>query len=193
MYADLLNAKATEDDIAKLDDYFGYSINELKDIYSINNGDKLISSKGFFLGSFMGFEFLPIDRVISVHKSWKKTQLSSNYRGTSFPEGCIKPCYTNEKWIPIFGDSGGNYIGIDYDPDENGTMGQVINFGRDEDNKFVIANNLNAFLEFVKTQIENGTCDKSIVEEDEGRFSYGLTRQSHLIDDLRKLFGKNAV
>ncbi|WP_051878474.1 SMI1/KNR4 family protein [Chryseobacterium sp. FH1] len=61
---------------------------------------------------------------------------------TSTPENAIQKKYFHYKWLPVFSDSGGNYIGIDLDPDINGTKGQVINFGRDEEDMFVLAENL---------------------------------------------------
>nr|WP_315595326.1 SMI1/KNR4 family protein [uncultured Cupriavidus sp.] len=47
--------------------------------------------------------------------------------------------------IPLTTD-GGNHVGLDYDPDTNGTIGQVITFGRDEDTKRVIANSFEHFV-----------------------------------------------
>ena len=61
---------------------------------------------------------------------------------TSTPENTIQKKYFHYKWLPVFSDSGGNYIGIDLDPDINGTKGQVINFGRNEEDMFVLAENL---------------------------------------------------
>ncbi|WP_051884678.1 SMI1/KNR4 family protein [Chryseobacterium luteum] len=61
---------------------------------------------------------------------------------TSTPENAIQKKYFHYKWLPVFSDSGGNYIGIDLDPDINGTKGQIINFGRDEEDMFVLAENL---------------------------------------------------
>lgn len=73
---------------------------------------------------------------------------------TSFPEGAIKKKYFNPNWIPILFDNLGNYIGIDLDPDVNGTVGQVINFGRDEEEMFVIADSLEQFFNFNLELIE---------------------------------------
>ncbi len=61
---------------------------------------------------------------------------------TSTPKSCIKKKYFHSKWLPIFSDFGGNYIGIDLDPDKKGVKGQIINFGRDEEDMFVLAENL---------------------------------------------------
>jgi cell wall assembly regulator SMI1 len=65
----------------------------------------------------------------------------------SQPEGFIKAMYTNPRWIPLTSDEGGNHIGLDFDPAELGSLGQVIAFGRDEDTKRLLANSFEAFVE----------------------------------------------
>lgn len=188
-YSDLLNSGCSDGDIQKLENYLGISLPEdFKTLYKLNNGDNKINTENTYIGAFLGFEFLSIDRIISIHSDWKHYK-NDDYVGSSFPENHIRIQYTNSKWIPLFADSGGNYIGLDLDPGANGTNGQIINFGRDEDNKFVIANSLNSFLEFIKTKIQSGQCDAAITREDDGGFSFGLNPQSHLIDDLREMFG----
>ena len=188
-YAALLNSGASVGDIEKLENYLQFAVpDDLKILLLTNNGDSKLNSENSFLGAFLGFEFLSVDRIISVHEDWKN-YVMNEYDGTSFPVNHIKIAYTNPKWIPIFADSAGNYVGLDLDPDLDGVSGQIINFGRDEENKFVIAKNLNSFLEFVVGKINSGECDAAITEEEEGEYSYGLNAQSHLIDDLREIFG----
>jgi internalin A len=188
-YFDLLNSGASDEEIEKLENYLGVMLpDDFKILYKLNNGDNKINVENIYMGSFLGFEFLSIDRIISIHSDWKQYTVE-DYYGSSFPENCIKIQYTNTNWLPIFADSGGNYVGLDLDPDTKGTYGQIINFGRDEDNKFVIANSLDSFLEFIKTKIQSGQCDDAITEEDDGGFSYGLKPQSHLIDDLKEICG----
>jgi cell wall assembly regulator SMI1 len=78
---------------------------------------------------------------------------------TSSPENTIKKKYFHLKWIPVFSDYGGNYIGIDLDPDTKGKKGQVIIFGRDEENMIVLADNLDLFFDNLLTEMaksENG-------------------------------------
>lgn len=74
---------------------------------------------------------------------------------TSFPEKAIKAKYFHFKWIPVFHDFSGNYIGIDLDPDELGTKGQVIIYGRDEENMVVLANDLDQFLDWIYKEAQN--------------------------------------
>jgi len=73
---------------------------------------------------------------------------------TSHPANAIKKKYFHIKWLPILSDFGGNYIGLDLDPDKKGVKGQVIVFGRDEEDMFVIANSWSEFLDFTIEQID---------------------------------------
>lgn len=75
---------------------------------------------------------------------------------TSTPEGAIKKKYYHIKWIPLISDFGGNYIGLDLDPDINGKKGQVIIFGRDEENMYVIAESWEKFLDYTLQLINKG-------------------------------------
>lgn len=72
---------------------------------------------------------------------------------TSTPENAIRKKYFHYKWLPLFSDYGGNFIGFDLDPDINGVKGQIINFGRDEEDMFVLANNLQDFFELILSDI----------------------------------------
>jgi cell wall assembly regulator SMI1 len=74
---------------------------------------------------------------------------------SSCPEGKIKKKVSNHKWIPILHDAGGNFIGIDLDPDTYGVKGQVIIFGRDEYKRVVIADSFEEFLDLTIMEINN--------------------------------------
>lgn len=101
---------------------------------------------------------------------------------TSFPENAIKKKYFNHKWIPVFEDGGGNYIGVDLDPDIKGTKGQVIIFGRDEENMVVLGKNLEEFFDFCIAQIEKYKGND---------LENPLLNESHLHDVLRGLITEN--
>jgi cell wall assembly regulator SMI1 len=188
-YHQLLNKGASETEIQVLKNAIPFELpKDLILLLRLNNGDHFKLRKDLYQGSFLGFEFLSVQSIIEIHEDWKN-YVFEDYFGESFPENCIKPDYTNSGWIPLFSDMSGNYIGIDLDPDEEGSVGQIINFGRDEDRKFVIAESLGEFLDYIADKIESGELDESIMMEDDGTVSYGLTPQSHLIEDLRAEFG----
>lgn len=65
--------------------------------------------------------------------------------------------YTNPKWIPLTHDGGGNHIGLDFDPGALGTPGQVIRFGRDEDDKVLLAPSFSVFLDQLVTALQTAT------------------------------------
>jgi internalin A len=192
LYHSYLNQGATEKEIAFLKSNFSFKLpDELIQLYSLNNGDKSLQ-QDLPLGSFMQFEFLSISRLLEVYNLYKdiinqNPDLLNPEHYSSYPKNTVKRVEFNINWIPVFADSSGNFIAIDLDPDANGTCGQVINFGRDENMRFQIAKSLTDFLAFINQRIESGKCDQAIVQEDDGGYSYGLHPQSHLLDGLRHI------
>jgi cell wall assembly regulator SMI1/ankyrin repeat protein len=71
-----------------------------------------------------------------------------------FPEGTIQKQYTNAKWLPFCSDMTSNHISIDYDPAEKGKMGQIINSGRDQWERYVLANNITELARKVMKRVE---------------------------------------
>lgn len=61
---------------------------------------------------------------------------------TSYPEGTVLETVYSDRWFPFATDLCGNYLGIDFAPGPNGKIGQVIFFGRDIDERIVIADSL---------------------------------------------------
>ena len=74
---------------------------------------------------------------------------------SSTPSESIKKKYFHIKWIPIISDHGGNYIGIDLDPDVKGKKGQVIIFGRDEEKMLVLSDSWEEFLDWNLELLKN--------------------------------------
>lgn len=72
---------------------------------------------------------------------------------TSNPKNAIQKKYFHYKWLPVFLDYGGNYLGIDLDPAAKGTKGQVINFGRDEEDMFVFAETMESLFDKILTEL----------------------------------------
>ena len=78
----------------------------------------------------------------------------------SHPVGAVKLRYANRGWVPFAGD-GQNYVAIDLDPGPVGRRGQVINSGRDDMMRHVIAPDFAGFLEFVARQFAEGRVVRS--------------------------------
>ncbi len=163
---ELLNTGADLAQMNLLKKHFAFPLpEEFIQLYSFNNGQKDFPYKG---SVFMSMTFLDIPNLIAQYDFWKELSTQElnvgetfgdyySYEkegGTSYPVKAIKIKYINLKWIPIWHDGGGNHIGIDLDPDEKGIYGQVINFGRDQRKKFVIANSLSLFFKLINSKIK---------------------------------------
>lgn len=105
----------------------------------------------------------------------KETDWNEIMNFSCLPEKTIQLKYFHYKWVPLFHDFGGNYIGIDLDPAENGTQGQVIIFGRDEALMPVLANDLPSFFEWILAEI--------------GRRPQLFTSENHLHEILKAAKG----
>ncbi|WP_433566999.1 SMI1/KNR4 family protein [Nocardia sp. CA-151230] len=79
--------------------------------------------------------------------------------GDVFPAaaGKVKPLYFSPGWIPLWSDPVRNDgIGLDLDPDRNGTYGQIINFGRDEKRHFLCAPDYTTLLHILLEEVLTG-------------------------------------
>lgn len=172
----LFNEPAEEKKLEELANLVGYLDDDFKTLYSIHNGE----ASG--CGMFFGFTFLTIDEIIEEINFMVP---DNSYRGTSNPSQCIKVSYYELGWLPIAADGSGNFIGIDYSPDINGKRGQIINFGRDENNKYVLSENLNEFFQTLINQIN----EKKVLKTDEGVEFYNSSgsRYMHLTDFMINL------
>ena len=142
--------------LAELEALVGFDLPEdFKDLYRWHDGQKT----NYRPGLFYGMEFLSLKEVGRRWRAWQDV-IRSGWDDigafVSAPPGAVQEAYANPGWIAFAIDRGGNCIGIDLDPGPAGTRGQVINFGRDEDEKFVLAPNLNGFLEWLAGQLEAG-------------------------------------
>lgn len=106
---------------------------------------------------YESYKWDEIEVVVYADGQFEAKRINYNFDDeisfTSTPENAIKKKYLNHKWVPIFSDYGGNFIGIDLDPDVNGKKGQIINFGRDEEDMIVMAENLENFFDLILLEI----------------------------------------
>lgn len=143
-----LNEGVSSKDIREAENIIGIRFPEyLKELYLTNNGD----DNEAICGMIMGLHFMSLESMLKEWRELKKIaddpKINNNGSFSSTPMASIKRCYADAKWIPFCTDGGGNFIGIDLAPGPNGKAGQIINFGRDEGNKAVLAKDMNAFFE----------------------------------------------
>ena len=73
----------------------------------------------------------------------------------SVPTGAVQLKYAHSGWLPFCGDSQ-NFVAVDFAPDSAGTTGQIINTGRDDEIRHVIASEITGFFDFVVQQFSAG-------------------------------------
>ena len=125
---------------------------DLQEIYRLSNGGEKL---------FFGLNLLSTTEIFQHHLFWEDNlkgqvsgdNVSGNY--TVKPEKSIKPEYVNLKRMPFANDGTLNFFNIDNDPGEAGTIGQIINSGRDEYDLVVMANNITEFVRKVLLRIES--------------------------------------
>lgn len=176
------NPPATEEELRKAEEELGFSLPaELRELYQIHNGQ---SEDG--PGFFFGLPFLSLEDMLAEWRIWAELEEEYAMEGGhySVPAAWIKERYINRYWLPISKDWGGNHLGIDLDPDEKGVSGQVINFGRDEEVKYVVARRLTDFLQCIRDTAREGNYSVD-QEEDYTSWSFGREGEVHFLDAIR--------
>jgi cell wall assembly regulator SMI1 len=146
---DTLNYGILPQDLTNIETQFGFSLPQvIRESYLVVDGQEPESSAGCSEGLFFGLHLLPLDEVLDEWKFWREVDDDPNTGAhprlrevmQSIPPDWIRKEYSQRGWIPLISDKTGNYIGIDLNPGEGGSVGQVIVFGRDFDTKVVLWN-----------------------------------------------------
>lgn len=141
----------TESQLVNLKMDLGISLpSQFMSLYYLHNGTENISGipdAGLFFDLFlMSIEEINEYREIHIgmlepknicekHRNFTVKQRDIHFEGIAA-----------KHWVPFAHDGGGNFIGLDFEPAYNGVMGQVITFGRDEYENYVIAPSFTSFL-----------------------------------------------
>ncbi|KAI0302124.1 hypothetical protein BC826DRAFT_987373 [Russula brevipes] len=144
---DTLNYGMLPQDLANIEMQFGFSLPQvIRESYLVVDGQEPESSAGCSEGLFFGLHLLPLDEVLDEWRFWREVDDDPNTGAhsrlrefmQSIPPGWIRREYSQRGWIPLISDKTGNYVGVDLNPGEGGSLGQVIVFGRDFDTKVVL-------------------------------------------------------
>ncbi len=107
-----------------------------------------------------GYELLSLQDSAEEWQSWQEVAEMNEEIAehcTSRPADAIIAAYTLPGWIPLAQSPAASaYLGIDLNPGPTGRKGQVLNFGRDDEEKSVAGASFADFLEFVVEEMESG-------------------------------------
>ncbi|KAJ7871374.1 hypothetical protein B0H14DRAFT_2723753 [Mycena olivaceomarginata] len=144
---DTLNYGILPQDLAEIEAQFGFELPPVvRESYLLVDGQEAESAAGCAEGLFFGLTLLPLEDVLEEWRFWREvdddpsTGANSQLRDSmqSVPTGWVRKEYSQRGWIPLIADKAGNYVGVDVNPAEDGSVGQVIVFGRDFDTKVVL-------------------------------------------------------
>jgi cell wall assembly regulator SMI1 len=148
-----LNPPASSDQLRKFEDSIKVKLpQEVWESYQVHNG------QGDGPGIVYGLPILPLDDCLHNWRGWAGYE-PVDYMDEgccSFPSEFVRQAYFDPGWIPLTDDSGGNHIGIDLNPGQKGTAGQVIVFGPDDELHTVLARNWRQFLADLAGELERG-------------------------------------
>lgn len=98
----------------------------------------------------------------------------------------VRAVVLHRRWVPFGDEGGGNFVAVDLAPGAGGVVGQVINIGRDQHVRFVLADDV---AEFVALLYELGVAGVVEVIEGESEELSGATQFAPtlvcLVDQLR--------
>lgn len=182
-----LNPGCSNEELTELERRLDCSLPEdLKAFYRRHDGQK-----GKTTGLFFGLPFLSTSALYEQWGVWRELVLEDEEIVTeidseSYPNGAIKPVYINLKWIPLAHDGSGNHLGVDLDPGPAGKVGQVINFGADENRKFVLAASITEFMAWMLAQYQASNYQSS-----ERSLALKEPPNRHFLDVVPLLFGRS--
>jgi uncharacterized protein (TIGR02996 family) len=146
----VLNPGASAEQVDAVERAIGQSLPpDVRESFAIHNG------ADWFL---FGNDMLTTTSLVDHWRVWRGVEeYNEEFRDgmKSYPEGAVAHEYTIPGWIPLTADGGGNHLGVDLTPGPAGTFGQVINFGRDEEHKCVLASGWAEFLADYATFLES--------------------------------------
>jgi len=159
---------ATEAAIAEVEQVTGQTLPvSLKEIWRVNDGQKatmIATRHAPAVPCIPTLSFLSTAMVLEIWREWDGLRRSESEKSLAelqsmgrSPDGKTRALYTHPAWIPVWSDpTRADFIGIDLDPGEKGTRGQIINFGRDEEEHFVFADDLDGLLAILLDEVRSG-------------------------------------
>lgn len=126
-----------------------YELIQFKKIERIIGYELPKEFKTFYLNGILkikNIDFLTLDEIMSEISCLQGDDENDDDLKSIPDDAIIKKRYIKDR-VPFIADYGGNFIGIDYNPGKNGTIGQIINYGRDEYEMTVLANSFQDFID----------------------------------------------
>ncbi|MCY7288877.1 MAG: SMI1/KNR4 family protein [Cryobacterium sp.] len=169
---------AKEVDLSRLQASLGRQLPpDLVAAYRICDGGPNVPGNPLDESLFYSYRFLSVGQMLSLNSGLENTRRSEGPPFPreplpSFPPGAVQDLLTSSDWVAFADDRAGGYLAIDYLPGPSGTVGQVINFGRDDAAHFQLGTSFENFLE------------RALYDYEEKRFHYFFGETMMFVDRL---------
>ncbi|WP_187776432.1 SMI1/KNR4 family protein [Antrihabitans cavernicola] len=141
-------------------------------------------------GGFFGNDLLSVAGLEASRSEWELIIASSDDPDGDYHDviesrspDAVSALYWKTGWVPFSVDGGGNGFALDLAPEPGGTIGQIINYGPDEDYRVVVADSLESFFDKIVALLDAGA---AVVDRDAGWVNFVVDgRETHLLTALR--------
>lgn len=181
---------ATDAELEALEKAIGQTVSEeLKELLRLNNGERDWAK----CCALPGLVFLSTEKIADRWRVWEELRRDETPEAlaeldkyaTALDPG-VRPLYTHRGWVPLFRDGDrSDFVGLDLAPADGGIIGQVINFGRDEEHHFVAFPRLVELIAFWLAEVKTGSCVVSPPEPPTFPYAW-FAHDSNSIDVLRE-------
>jgi cell wall assembly regulator SMI1 len=137
------------------------AIENAQSVMQVRSGEELAYSYSRHDGHTYGL--FPMGEWLSLTEMLSRWQLLSNLRADgmfdySEAQGDIgvRSDWWNSKWVPFTDYGSGDYSCVDFDPDDGGTVGQIITFDHEDAPRMLVASSFAEFLESFAKDLLNG-------------------------------------
>jgi len=160
-----LGPPATDADLDAFARHVGFDLPaDLRHLYRLHDG-QVDSGDDGAVGLVHGMQFLGLAELRRVWDDWAYVRSRWDHAKSPMDDvvvpGVVAGAYTRAGWLPVLRfPTRAGHLGVDLEPGPAGRYGQVINFGRDEDEKYAAAPSLAEFfgllLDWVRVEGEPG-------------------------------------
>jgi cell wall assembly regulator SMI1 len=152
-----LGDPAEEADIAAIEEHMGIDYpDDYREFLAEHDGARMIpGEKGLTRSApfIRNLEFLPL--AVSLDEWRTMNEIDGEMDGID-AEGPVKAQFWNPQWVPIALLHGSTQFHcLDLDPDDGGTVGQVIWIADDDERRKVVAEDFNAYLDLIADALES--------------------------------------
>jgi|GEM_PF-1500313 len=195
-------ATATQAALAEIERILGVSLPaQLSALYRLTGGEPRFREHavspighGVLFGARL-MQARDILEKVQAPRDWRPDGVDADSEDDDFPNTLLEPTKLraagwHRLWVPFVDLAGGNYLAVDLAPAPGGSVGQIINVGRNQDYRFVLADSISELVALLHEIGAAGIFE--IIEGDDGdelatATVFGPTELS-LTDQLRRWF-----